>query len=51
MQFGHNTVAIEPMHTLAAKSCIFTVDAVMHTNSIVATVDKFCLGAVADQVV
>ena len=25
--------------------------AVMHTNPIVATVDKFCLGAVADQVV
>ena len=44
-------LAIEAIHTLAAKSCIFAVDAVMAANSIVATINKFCLSAVADQVI
>ena len=39
------------VHTLAAKPCIFTVQTVMHTNSIVSTVYKSSLPAVADQVI
>ena len=38
-------------HVLAAKPCIFTVNTVMHTNSIVSTVYKSCLSASTDQVV
>ena len=36
---------------LAAKSCILTVSTVMHTDSIVGTVYKPCLPAVAYKVV
>ena len=47
-----NTVSLMcAVHTSAAKPCIFTVQTVMHTNSIVATVYKSSLPAVTDQVI
>ena len=39
------------MHTSATKSCIFTVKTVMVADSIVKTVNKSCLPAIAEQVI
>jgi len=47
-----NTVSLMcAVHTSAAKSSIFTVQTVMHTNSIVATIYESSLPAIADHVI